>query len=467
MIRLVSLFFALVVCSNALSVGTYNVENLFDDIEQGREYREYIPQNKHGWDRAMAQKKLSNTAYAINEMDVEILGIQEIENEALLAKLAHETNFPYYAFAISRGAPSGVGLLSKYPIRYSKPITSPQSRVRASLHVKLDIHGDELEIIVVHWPSLKNPNHFREAAARAIEPVMQKMKEGIVMGDFNDPFSSKSIASKMWAPLETYEGWFDPWMGVYPRWSHDFFGNKKALDRMLLSEGLFDGRGLDFVCGSFRPLMREPFMKDGSPYRWQITDRGKGKHTGEGYSDHLPLVLELSKEPFTCRAKKANIKELFSLKKKSVNIQINRAIELYSHNEGMVIGDKSGSIYVYRPGFSLPVGTMVDVHVSALDDFFGMREIRALHVTKKYAKKGDYKAFMLDASRLKDARGGDVLSYVEGVVKKGKLHTKYGTIDLYVKPGFPKPEENHMLTLERVRVGEYRGRVQLILEERE
>jgi endonuclease/exonuclease/phosphatase family metal-dependent hydrolase len=467
MIRIIGLVFAFIAYANALHLGTYNVENLFDDIAQGREYREYIPGNKHGWNSKMAFKKLSNTAYAISKMEVDILGIQEIENETLLAKLAQETNFPYYAFAGSRGAPSGVGLLSQYPIRYSKPITSPQSRVRASLHVKLDIHGDELEIIVVHWPSLNNPNHFREAAARAIAPTMQKMKEGIVMGDFNDPFSSKSIASKMWAPLETYEDWFDPWMGVYPKWSHDFFGQKKALDRMLLSEGLFDGKGWEFKCGSFKPLLKKPFLKDGIPHRWEISDRGKGEHQGEGYSDHLPLVLELSKSPFTCNAKRVHIKDLFSQKTESVNLEIKRAIVLYNHHEGMVVGDESSSIHVYEPGFSLPIGSIVDLHVSALGEFFGMREIRALHVSHDYGQKGDANALMLPFSRLMEAKGGDVMRHVEGVVKKGKLHTKYGTIDLYVKPNFAKPKEGQKLELKRVRVSEYRGRIQLILEERE
>lgn len=93
MIRALVFISVLMIQAFALRIGTYNVENLFDDIKQGREYREYIPGNKHGWDREMAAKKLSNTAYAISKMDVDILGIQEIENESLLIKLAQKTIF--------------------------------------------------------------------------------------------------------------------------------------------------------------------------------------------------------------------------------------------------------------------------------------------------------------------------------------------------------------------------------------
>jgi len=358
-------------------------------------------------------------------------------------------------------------LLSNYPIIYSKKIITTHSRVRPSLHAKVDIHGELLDMIVVHWPSLKNPNHFRELAAKSIQKVMQNIDEGIVLGDFNDPFSPKSVASKIWAPLETYEGWFDPWFSTYPRWSHDFFGDKKALDRMLLSEGLFDGKGLDFVCGSFGALYEKPFIKDGTPYRWQITDRGKGKHLGKGYSDHLPLVLELSKSAFTCKAKEVRIAELFYQKSNQLNLKIPKAVVLYSHKKGMILGDESGSIHAFQPGFSQPIGTVMDIHVSAIDEFFGMKEIRALHVSKIYNKKANIAEYLLPFSKIKEAQGGDVVSHVEGIVKSGKLNTKYGSIDVHAKPGFSKPKEGQKLKLKRVRVSEYRGRVQLILEERE
>jgi endonuclease/exonuclease/phosphatase family metal-dependent hydrolase len=467
MIRIFALFLLFVADIFALRIGTYNVENLFDDIRQGGEYREYIPGNNHGWTSAMAKKKLSNIAYAISEMDVDVVGIQEIENRSLLADLANKTGFAYYDFAGSKGAPSGVGLLSKYPIKFSKSITASQPKIRPSLHVKLDVNGDLLDIIVVHWPSLKNSNDFRESAAKMIDKVMSGISEGIVMGDFNDPISPESVASKAWAPLETYSGWFDAWMDTYPRWSHDFFGDKKALDRMLLSEGLFDGVGLDYVCGSFGALYEKPFLKDGIPHRWEITNRGKGKHIGKGYSDHLPLVLELSKEPFTCRAKKVQIDELFKEESNQSNFEISKVVVLYAHEHGMILGDRSGSIHVFEPGFSKPIGTVMDVHVNAMGEFFGMREIRSLHVSRLYEKKVSIDEYLLPFSKLKNARAGDVISHVKGVVRKNKLDTEYGSIELHVKPNFPKPKEGQRLSLERVRVGEYRGRVQLILEERE
>jgi len=53
---LLTLFFL----SNLLSfkVASYNVENLFDTVEDGSEYKEYIPNNRHNWNKKTYKIKL-------------------------------------------------------------------------------------------------------------------------------------------------------------------------------------------------------------------------------------------------------------------------------------------------------------------------------------------------------------------------------------------------------------------------
>ena len=45
-------------------------------------------------------------------------------------------------------------------------------------------------------------------------------------------------------------------------------------------------------------LQPDYLFKDGTVYRWQMTERGRGKHIGKGYSDHLPIFAYFSSEPF-------------------------------------------------------------------------------------------------------------------------------------------------------------------------
>ncbi|NLC27742.1 MAG: endonuclease/exonuclease/phosphatase family protein, partial [Campylobacteraceae bacterium] len=249
MIRFFLSLFCTVSFSWALVVGTYNVENLFDDIYQGTEYESYIPENTQGWNKEMAAKKLANISEAILKIDADILALQEVENEQILIKLAKKTGYLYHSFASSLNAATGVGILSRHPILTSETI---KSNFRPALYVKIEVEKKPLEFIVVHWPSLKNPNTKREEAARDIAPFMKNIDEGIVLGDFNTPFDLKNTISRFWGPIEETKGWFDPWVGIKDRWSHSFFGDKKVLDRMLLSEKLFDGEGFDYVCGSFK-----------------------------------------------------------------------------------------------------------------------------------------------------------------------------------------------------------------------
>ncbi|KIM08523.1 MAG: hypothetical protein KU28_03795 [Sulfurovum sp. PC08-66] len=60
-------------------VASYNVENLFDLVNNGSEYDEYIP-NRNGWDKSALNKKLNNIAQVICDLNADTVALQEIEN---------------------------------------------------------------------------------------------------------------------------------------------------------------------------------------------------------------------------------------------------------------------------------------------------------------------------------------------------------------------------------------------------
>jgi endonuclease/exonuclease/phosphatase family metal-dependent hydrolase len=449
------------------TLATYNVENLFDAKVEGSEYTGFTP-GKFGWNEAMAQKKFDHTARAIKAIDADIIGLQEIENRALAVALANALDYPYVAFTKPLGSPTGVGLLSRYPIAKQQVLPSSLSKTRDMLHVTLVLDTYALDVVVVHWPSLKNPMRQREVVAKQLKTYVASLDEVVVLGDFNDPLGPKSALAQTFARLETLQGWFDPFFTQKERWSHDFFGKKEALDRILLHERFFDGKGLEYMPESFTRIT-VPFLatSSGSPYRWERKNRGKGAHTGKGYSDHFPLKLTLTSAPYRSNAKKTDIATLFALNEGSVNLWLEAAQVIYVHKEGFVLAQKKRRIYVYNSGFKPKLGEILDVEVHEIGSFQGMREIMALHVRKIHPETRDIAPHLLPPDALENANAGDVMREVKGVMKKGRLITPHGAIRVYSKTKSLLPNEGESVHLERVRVGMYGGQKELIIEERE
>ena len=161
------------------------------------------------------------------------------------------------------------------------------------------------------------------------------------------------------------------------------------------------------------------------------------------------------------------IDALFEAKDGSVNVLLPEAVVMYVHEDGFVLGAEGRGIYVHKPDFTPQLGEVLRVWVHGVKTFQGMREISALHVEAILPQKGDIYATMLPQSALKQARAGDVMRSVEGVVKQGNLITSDGSIKLYAKNKANLPKEGQKVRLERVRVGMYGGRKELIIEERE
>jgi hypothetical protein len=88
---------------------------------------------------------------------------------------------------------------------------------------------------------------------------------------------------------------YEPWYELEPekRGSSVYQGRWQTPDRILLAPGLFDREGFAYSPGSFR-VLRARFLVDpqsGFPLRWRHAGRG----ADSGTSDHLPVLLTLTK----------------------------------------------------------------------------------------------------------------------------------------------------------------------------
>lgn len=313
-----------------MKVASYNVENLFDLHYDGTEYLEYIPGTSWQWNRENYDKKLRNIAQVIADIDADIIALQEIESVHALRDLKAAAKragsyYPHMAFAGAKNTTVKVALLSKHPIVSSREIAVTASRkYRAILEVKLDIDGAAFHIFVNHWKSKSGPESRRVISAKALRKRLDALGHdtpALLVGDFNSHFEEyrifkrkrkhndtdgitginhilKTVREKRPVRLEQmascgdcyYNLWYE--LPEKERWSHNFFGQREGLDNMIISPGLFDGKGIDYLQGSFDRFTPDYLFKKRSIYRWQRSRKHPKHHTGNGYSDHLPLFAE-------------------------------------------------------------------------------------------------------------------------------------------------------------------------------
>ena len=120
---------------DSIAIMTWNVQALFDGVENGTEYDDY--RESTGWTREKYRGRLNAIAQAIDKMDrkPDIIALQEIESEQVLLDLAAviaSRNYGRVHFTVIPQMALGVGLLSRFPLEevkshsaYSVPFSSP------------------------------------------------------------------------------------------------------------------------------------------------------------------------------------------------------------------------------------------------------------------------------------------------------------------------------------------------------
>ncbi|MFA6188025.1 MAG: endonuclease/exonuclease/phosphatase family protein [Sulfuricurvum sp.] len=316
-----------------MKIATYNVENLFDMNDDGNEYEEYIPNTSSGWNDAMYRTKLRNTAQVIHDIGADIIGLQEIESETALKDLKAELNrqglyYPHYAFARAKNTTVAVALLSRYPITSALSRSVGANRgYRDILEAKININGKSLRVFVNHWKSKSGPESMRVQSAKVLKKRLEELDADepfLLIGDFNSHYEEYRTFVKSrkhndtegitginhilktidddrnpitYASLQSnddslYNLWYE--LPEDQRWSHQFKQFKEGLDNIIISPALADGKGLEYVRGSFERFQAPYLFNKGKIYRWQQSRKYPKHHLGEGYSDHLPLCAKVS-----------------------------------------------------------------------------------------------------------------------------------------------------------------------------
>lgn len=297
----------------------YNVENLFDTYDDPKKNdNEFLPEGSMRWTTNRYYRHLKKTAQvisAIGEWGTPALcGLCEVENDTVLTHLINRTPLQeqHYSYCITTGSDTrGINnalLYQRDKFRYighsSERIqfTNNKKRSRDILHVWGEIiTGERLDIFICHFPSRsggeKETEQDRIDAARFLRKLCDSLyrinaeANIIVMGDFNDNPSDKSIQTIIKGPKAKYNliNLFGNQKKLNFHGSHKFQGEWSQLDQMIISRNW------------------NHYLKEGSPRIFTAdflltkkNNRGEQslmrKYTGKiykgGYSDHLPIVAD-------------------------------------------------------------------------------------------------------------------------------------------------------------------------------
>jgi len=318
-------------------IASYNVQNLFDVAADWTEYTGYIPNTAYGWNRGMLDIKARNIARVINDLKADIVTLQEIESKKSLIYLRNRlinlgVDYPYLAIADLKATTVKCAVMSKFPIVKKEEIIVDNKFARNILKVTINVEGNFLILFINHWKSKEGPESSRIVYAKALKEEIDKLEDNVdfvLIGDFNSNYNEYKtfrnsaklndtggitginhilktiidfalVDEKALAAQTANEYLYNLWLEINKkrRWSYNFFGDKNSPDNIIVSKGLYDERGISYIDNSFDKFDPDYLFKRKALYQWQRAKKGRGKHLGKGYSDHLPVFACFSTEPF-------------------------------------------------------------------------------------------------------------------------------------------------------------------------
>lgn len=318
-------------------VGFYNVENLFDTINNNGKYDfEFSPQGLRAWNTEKYRIKLANLARAITSMTIPetpvgpaVIGISEVENESVVkdlvaavdSVLAAEGRAPWNLRYVHHDSPDRRGIdvaLLYNPLFFEVTgvnthrltfADEPDFLTRDQLVVSGSLLDKPMAFIVNHWPSRlggqEESSPRREAAGALSRHIADSLRAAVpgigvmMMGDLNDDPADKSCAVSF-GGVRTLEeltpgGFFNPFWEILAHGVGTlcYRGEWNLFDQIMVSDNLADGSDKELFYWKStvynQPMLRQ---QDGryKNYPWRTFS---GKNFIGGFSDHFPTEVFL------------------------------------------------------------------------------------------------------------------------------------------------------------------------------
>ncbi|MDR2661718.1 MAG: endonuclease/exonuclease/phosphatase family protein [Treponema sp.] len=330
-----------------LTIASWNVQALFDGGDDGFEYAEYT--SGAGWNDAKYRARLNVLSTAIHGgagdegFNPDILALIEVEHSGVLRDLAELSGAEYgwTFFAGTPGSSIGLGVISRLPLAKTAAhsiYAAGDSIPRPVAEVWVESDAGPVVLLACHWKSKLGGEEATERIRRAEAGIIVRRLEEIaadhpgtpvvVLGDLNENYNEFQrtggaylcallpdngeaadlaaasggglrpglqdyliISRKKPPRTEFFESpveasiLYSPWADSRSQGSYYYDDAWETIDHFLINPALFDNRGWEYE--NFWTLEEAPFTNaKGFPYAYN-------PKTGNGLSDHLPIVLSL------------------------------------------------------------------------------------------------------------------------------------------------------------------------------
>lgn len=253
--------------------------------------------------------------------------VADLPAEALLLLALADAGLPPYQVVVADpvSAPGTTrpqevrcAVLTRFPVRAAR--SHPTVDARAILEVRLEVEGSPLHVFANHWKSgasdpATEPTRVENARTlrRRLDELLREDPQAdiIVGGDLNSQYNQRLRYPRMGRtgindvlgsqgdelavrqpahPL--YNLWFE--LPASDRGSDVYRGEWGTLIHLLISRGLYDRSGVQYVDNSFAVARFPGLNADlrGLPLRWEFSGPA-----GRGASDHLPVVARFRTVP--------------------------------------------------------------------------------------------------------------------------------------------------------------------------
>jgi len=296
-----------------LSIGYWNVENLFDIFDDPtKNDEEFSIGGRKNVTQEIYDLKIKQSAEVLTDLNVDVLGLSEVENAIVLEDLNFaykERNYKIIHFDSpdERGIDNALLYDPNYfKVISSKPIpnTLPSGdKTRDILYVKGSYADELIHLFVNHWPSnyggreksIPKRAATAQLLVREISSILSldPSAEIILVGDFNEDPDEMNVQSLKTIGLSSL---MEPMLGMPKKGTYVYRGKDLFYDQVIIHESLRDQEGLALVSNSTYILDLPKYRQQEGNYKHFPYRFWAGNNLLGGYSDHLAIRIEIAKK---------------------------------------------------------------------------------------------------------------------------------------------------------------------------
>jgi len=303
-------FLSLLYSEEPLTVGFWNVENLFDlENNPNKNDDEFSIGGRKNVDQEIYDLKLKHCSEVLSDLNVDVLGLCEVENLVVLNDLniaypGRDYRIIHYESPDNRGIDNA--LLydpDRFSIISSKPILNKLKNggnTRDILYVEGDYQGRRLHLFVNHWPSnyggreksIPKRKSTAELIIKEIEMLQKsdEFAEIILLGDFNENPDEQNIKLLEKIGLTSL---MKPMIGKSNIGTYVYRGKDYLYDQIIVNDQLQDDKNLVVINNSVYILDLPKYRQQEGNYKHYPFRFWAGNRLLGGYSDHLAVKVKI------------------------------------------------------------------------------------------------------------------------------------------------------------------------------